>query len=89
MTGGVVGRPGAVPDSDLQDLVARHLARFPGSELSSYELSRALGLARPNGNGKDRITRALVALELAGRVVRVAGPANEDDSRLVTRWRSA
>lgn len=84
-----MGRPRALPEPELQELVAAHLARFPGSALSMYELARALRLPCPAGNGRDRMTRALRALEEQGRVVRVTEPKDEHDGRLVTRWRTA
>lgn len=76
-------------DLGLEELVAGHLARFPESVLSAYDLARVLKLPHPGGNGQHQVKRVLAALEGQGRVVRVTGPADEYDRRLVTRWRMA
>lgn len=79
------------PDAggEFRELVAGHLARYPGSALSAYELMRTLGLSRTKNAGTDRVRRALEALEGQGRVVRVAVPVSEYTGRPATRWRVA
>lgn len=76
-------------ERDIQELVAGHLARFPGVALSSYDVARVLGLPKSAGTWKGRAWRALEALEEQGRVIRVMEPQDEQRGYLVTRWRMA
>ena len=82
-----MSRPKAPEDPELGERIRAHLAGYPDARLSVYELSRVLGLPRPAGNGKDRVTRELRVLQDARVVSQVIEYANEHDSRPVSRWK--
>ncbi len=77
----------AAVDEDLTGRVRAHLAST-GLALSSYELARVLGLARSSASNTGSLWRALAELERRGEVMRVTEAKDENDRRLVTRWKA-
>src|SRR5258708_380026 len=72
----------------LRGLVLAHLRRVTSGPVSRFEIARALAPPGRKMRGERQVQAMLEQLEAEGLAVRVIGPADEYDSRPVTRWRA-